>query len=566
MARILSGKQPYILAIDALFPPMQSILERLINYTIAKGYARWVIDLIPEEKQIWEYPTRVLLHNVFGETEDWHNKFYRLAQPEKKFPEYAMAYKLLTCNFAKPKHLSAYLLGKVLASKSIGMIHIIGLPRDTIGLTDAYWKQNYSDVIKPAYRVSYLINPFTFILTTLFSFAWIVSRIRITAKSEQVFFAADYIGDHRDIPLYHEVNEGGPVLLVRRNSSIKVLPHGGLDTFKSCTPDCGWLNPIQAILGIATVCTDAFRLFANFLDREPGLYYQIAALPYRRLMIRALINRYRPKYYWGRDDYNVEHIIRRQELHRAGGISLGIQHGFPVSTTVYPMWRYISFDTYFVAGLAVYEKHLKTTWATDMEVIPIGTFGATREDYEYINLPKPKNIIIFTAMAVGEPELVSFVRDLAETLPTYKIFLQVKFNFVETETGRRFIDACTEGLHNVSHTRESVFNLFRQGRYIFTDPSTLISEALKMRLNCFAIDILSYHKSSILRDFPEICVSSGVDAGNRIKEIESGERQYPRESFAGLSDLSDTPIFDVIRREVGLPYPGQATGLRNTNV
>ena len=99
--------------------------------------------------------------------------------------------------------------------------------------------------------------------------------------------------------------------------------------------------------------------FRFFYCHEPAHFYGIIALPFRRIILRGFFNKFRPAYFWGRDDYNVEHIIRRQEMHRYGGISLGINHGFPSYANLFPQWRYISFDRYYTFGRAGARKTKK---------------------------------------------------------------------------------------------------------------------------------------------------------------------------------------------------------------
>jgi len=550
--RSLNKKSPYVLAVEPLFPPFRSILEKITDWSLSTGRSHRINDLIPEERALWENPTRTLLYNVFGKTEDWHNRYYRLDQLDRKFPAYSMAYKLLSCNFAKPKHFHVLLLGKTLAKKYAEDIQIFGLQQDTQELYIQYWEKEFDNKIRYSWTPKLIPNIAIFFLVTIFTLAWVISRIRFFKSVRPIFLAADYLEDPRDFLLYQELSDGGEILLNVREPSRKVKCYNELSNFEICNPSDGWFGLLKSLVALKTGALDCIRLFLNCVDRTPGLYFQVAALAYRRLQIRALLNRYLPRFYWGRDDYNVEHILRRQELNKVGGISLGIQHGLPVSAKIYPAWRYVNFDRYYVAGRAIYECCHKNTWAKDMEVIPVGTFGATRDDFAQINIPKPKDIAVFTAMAIGEKNLVQFVRDLAETLPDRKILLQLKGNVAETNSGKEFVSACLDGINNITLAQCSVFELFRKARYIFSDPSTVISEALKMKLMAFAIDVLPYHETSILRDFDGLCYSSGIVAGQRIRDIESGNWKYPREEFFPLTDSSDDTWLDIIRRDVQL--------------
>ncbi|MEE2746453.1 MAG: hypothetical protein VX617_06190 [Pseudomonadota bacterium] len=552
LATVLVGGRPFVVDINPMLPPLLNVLTRIVEWLTLSGRASWVIDLIPQADHLWEYPTRTLMYDVFGQTEQWHNRFYNIGYLDKKFDRYGMCYKQISCNYAKPKHFHILILGMVLEKYDPSIIQLYGLQKDTRELYTQYWKERQLRKSYWTWRPALVLNLFICCVVTSYTLAFIFSRTRGFRKPNHIFRAADYGEDPRDFPLYHELSEGGEVLLVLRNTDQKVECYNELKPYKVCKPDCGWFNPVQACQNLWLTLSHGLKLFRLCSTYEPSFYFQLAALPYRRLVIRSLFNRYRPSYFWGRDDYNVEHILRRQEINLVGGKSYGLQHGFTTSAIIYPMWRYLNFDRYYVAGLASYNYCYKDTWAEDMKVIPIGTFGAKREDYDYIHVNKPKDIIVFTGMGVGDPDLVKFIRDLAVSLPDRNVLLQVKHNFIKTTTGALFIESCIKGIPNILTTKDSVFKLFRKGKYIFSDPSTVISEALKMGLMAFTIDVIKYQRSSIFRQFEGMCMSNGSEAGAKIRDIEAQRWPYPRIEFGALSDLSETVFFDVIRVDVGL--------------
>jgi hypothetical protein len=551
----LLGRNPVVLAVDPLFPPFRRFLEPLVNRTIAKGRARWIIDLCPDQQHLWEYPTRTFLFDVFGQTEAWHNKYYSLNTAEQTIPDYAMAYKHVTCNHARFWHYRILLLGPALDAHAGKPTKVTGLPGDAVGMMQAYWGERFDNVLKPLPSPRWPINTVVTILIMVYALAWIIFRTRpIAPKPEEFFFGADYYEDVRDFRLYHEVADGGPLLLVLRHPKRQhTEPHDELKPYKNVSSRDGRYGPLGAVCAMAMVVMDGARLLRHFGGRQTALYYRVATLPFRRAVLRAFFNRFHLKFYWGRDDYNEEHILRRQELHRVGGRSFGINHGYSHYANFYPAWRYISFDRFYAFGMAQYNRYMKETWAKDMVVVPAGSFGASREDYARRLETKPRDIAVFVSSFILDEKMTPFVRALGEAFPERTIWLQVKSFFVDRPCGQKFLVACQNGLTNVKHTREPVFDMFPKASYTFSDPSTVIVEALQFGCMSFMADVSRYHKDSLHREFPGLCVTSGEEAVIRIRSIEDGTWQYPRDSYGELIDLSGRVFFDIIREDIGLP-------------
>lgn len=556
----LLGRKPYVLMVDPIFPPLRRSLQSLAERMANAGRAGWIVELCPELQHLWDYHSRIFYHDIFSETEDWQNDYYGFEEVERTVPNYAYGYKHNTCNYTKKMHIPFLMAHSAL--KSNEKAKVIGLPEDSVKALENYWKQSFQPAVKAQWRPVRLINFFIFVLVLGYSLAWVLSRLRpFSGPPEKIFFAADYIEDPRDMRLYQEVAEGGTVLLVVRNATKPLESHEELNDFLRCKPTDGRFTLMGMLQAMGFVLGDGLRLFWRLGDRPTALYYQVAAMPFRKAVLRAFFNRYHPQYFWGRDDYNVEHIFRREELHRVKGVSLGKQHSYSCYTNSYPMWRYISFDKYYVFGRAVYERYLKDTWVDDMDIISVGSFGATREDYAKRLLPRPKNILVMTSALAGVQEVVDIVRGLAAAFPDKKILLQMKKGFMDGILDQKFFNDCSKGLANVSPIHGKLYDIFTQASYAFSDPSSVIAEALEFGLSSFLIDILKEQKSCLYREFPGISVTSPEEAVERIRSIESGEWRYPREEYGELLDLSGKNYFDYIREDVGLPAKEKPTPL-----
>ena len=551
----LRRKQVFVLGVDPLFPPLNRLISAVVDRTVRAGRARYALELCPEFEHVIEHPATIYLYNIFEETEDWLNQYYGFQDADRADRGYAMAYKQITCNYTRLKYLPVLLLESIIDRLPPEKVKIVGLLPDTLQLFGVYFGRDIASAVRLTRAPKALVNSCQAILMTVYALTWVVWHTRrLSGNPESVFFTADYIADQRDFRLYHEVAEGGNVLLVVRNfQNLENLgEHEELNRYTFCRPKDGYFTVAGALAAARFVIRDGVHLFQNFRTCEPPHFFKIATLPYRRAVLRAFFTRFHPKYFWGRDDYNVEHILRRQELNRIGGKSYGINHGWPAMAIIQPMWRYISYDRYYVFGRAIYDTHWKDTWAVD-DLIPVGTFGATREDYAGINKPKPKNILIFTSVFAGNDKIIKIVRALGEAFPDRKIIFSIKQKVKEIASTRRVLEASMEGLPNVVDVSENLFALFRQAQYAFSDASTTVIEALQFGVTSFFIDVSDKHRACYYRRYPDLCVSSPEEAVERIRAIESGEWAYPRESFGDLVDLSGRVFFDVVRKDVGLP-------------
>jgi hypothetical protein len=551
---VISGRKPVVLAIEPWFPPFTQMIDKLVSRLIASGRSCEIISLCPDETQLWNYPLRTLLYNVFGRTEVWHNCYFHYDEATDSSADYGFSYKHLTCNFMKIRHFQVLLLGRALDADTAEKIVVHGLPPETVGLMNAYWQNRFFSRLKPMEAPRRIVNALIAIGILMASTIWILFRLRVFAPSPRLVFAmADCIGDSRDLQLYRAFQEGGDVVLVARNKAIGP-GHAEIESGFECVERGQGIVPFLEWPGyMAMLVRDLIHLLQTFGDRVPAHFYKVAVLPFYRARYRALFRRFQPQFFWGRDDYNEDHLIRRQELQQFGGLSLGVIHGWPSYANLFPMWRYISFDTYFVFGRALHERYTHDTWAKDMAVIPAGSFGASREAYQLVTFKRPKDIVIMASVFIGEPLMVSFIRDLAQAFPERKVFLQIKSTFINKSEGRIFVARCQRELSNVILCSDPLYAMFTKGRYAFSDPSTAVVEALQFGQMAFCIDVLKHHDTCIYREFPGLCVTSGAEAVERIIKIESGEWAYDRNEYSDLVDLSGRPFIDYVREAVGLP-------------
>jgi len=154
---------------------------------------------------------------------------------------------------------------------------------------------------------------------------------------------------------------------------------------------------------------------------------------------------------------------------------------------------------------------------------------------------------------IMEPGLVELVRTIAEAFPERTVYLQAKITFTDNEAGKAFVRACTTGLANVVLATDSIYSLFGKARYAFSDPSTAAVEAPQFGVYGFATDVSPARTPSMLLKIPQFCVTSGMQAVQRIRDLEADRWHYPIDDIGRFIDLSGQVFCDRVREDLGLP-------------
>ncbi|RAU23564.1 hypothetical protein CU669_00200 [Paramagnetospirillum kuznetsovii] len=545
---LIRGETPEILAVAPLLPWLRAPLDRLAAWAKASGRARDAGRLAPGVAEL--KGSLLHYHDVFGRAESWHDAHFRFDAAEARLGALAMAYKHATCNDVV-RHFRAVLILDAIARAQGCAPRVDGADPDLLGLFAAFAGLPVDG--QPVRAPRRLINAVTALMVMAYCLGWMARRIRLAPPpAEAVFLAADFLKDPRDYGIYDDAAEGGTVLLVMRNRDFSTAEIPELAPYATAHSDEGWLGVGAALSSLGGVAAELWRLWRFAGSRSPTHFGRLATLPHKRLKYRALFARFRPAFFFGRDDYNTDHILRRQELVRLGGRSLGVNHSIPNVACIQPMWRYISFDTYYVFGRWVYETFYKSTWAADMEVRAVGSFGFTRDMHRRFREAgsRPKDVVVFTDNSAGLATTLALVRGLAEALPDRDILLQVRG--LRQEANRAFVAACTEGLGHVRYCPVPAYELLPLAGYAVSDASAVVVEAIQAGLVTYFMDMMPVHPSCMFRPFPDLVVTSAAQVAERIRAHEDGTHPYPREKFGGLVDLTGRVYLDEIRKDLGL--------------
>ena len=407
-------------------------------------------------------------------------------------------------------------------------------------------------------RLNRLVNAGLALATTVYGLAWSLGRTRAAPPPpEPVLLASDYISPHHIRFLEEIVDDPADVLVIFRSPA--QLRERGADAakpFQTSVYNSGWLRPAQIPAALGLLLRDGWRLFRHLGHWDPRLFRAVAALPHKRVVVRALLERHAIRHFLGRDDYNVEHILRSQEMRRRGGLSMGMAHGLPVPEIVSPQWSYLDFDVYFTFGRDLYDRHYHQTWAPGLRIRPIGSHGMTLAQTARLGDPRPGNILFLISIAPYGARLIAEMIKVALAFPDVTVFVKMKPSRKRDGLGAELVRLCAEGPDNLVETEENTYDLMLKSRYALTDnTSTVTIETIQYGLPTYVFEFedVADEADTYYRLFPQITLSSGEEAVARIRALESGQAAYPFADLAGLVDQSGIDPRDQIRDELGLP-------------
>ena len=551
-------KRPfYLLGCNPVFPAFKGQLERIARWLYRSGRAGDAIEEhLSHLNPFRVYDRRFFFHEAFKRIEPWQDDYYDLSTSNGLPEPYGYAYKLVVTNYNFRRLFEIYSLKGLADEFDGGEYQVFGAPLDTLEMCDAYFNDVYAAKIhRPISPPRLIINSVISLFLCLWVSAWLFSRARLKVVSKSYFFAADNLGDYRDMILYDQMREGGPVLIVHRTE----LPEERLNydeaAFDATTLSRGRV-PIKKLWScLALSIVDAWQIWRKCSHLIPSLYYPLGTMALKRLKYRLFFQTYRPKYFWGRDDYNVEHILRRDELSRIDGVSLGISHAVITNfCALIPMWRYISFDKYYTFGVPLCQPYLDR-WPSDMELRSAGMFGISREDM-LEDWTSGKGILIASRVAWDEPELKRFVQIVADAFPDTMVSLQFKPGYLTDDQIQEHFEEWRGGRQNVIFRTEPIYDLIRETKYFISDVSTVLGEAMQLGVITFFADVIDM-EYSVYREFPGLSIKTAEDMVSNIRSLETGEKIYPHEDYICRMGLDHGKnVYDFVRDDVGLPALG----------
>lgn len=559
----LRRRKLVILDIESFSPVTRTPLEKLGRMLFRFGIAQdpdatLSAEEIRQSKSWWgSYP------DMFMRLEPQVEEYYGFGKIDDTLSEsYAMACKHGLCKQADRAFQQVTRLRFFERRQREPVCRIVGIPLDTLSFYRGYFSNDRSDCQVDPVAPSPMLNTLT---ALVIGFYIIFKALKLTTfRSEaprKKFLGADYIGDRKYIRLLGEL-AGLPdrLMLVYRNIHQKLMPHE-IENREGRSGEYVEDGQIPILLLPAVLMenlVDLVHIYRLSLFLPNGAATEMMKLPRWRMVFRTFFIKYRFEYFFSRDDYNAEHIIRTDELRRVGTPSLGINHGIPVPETLNPIWRYVDFDAYYVFGDYFYQNYYAPTWGRTMRVKSVGSFGMPTKDLARLDDQRPTDIVVFISTMPGAAVLIDWASEIARHFPNRTVYIKHK------RSNERYQEEASsiERPPNLVETNENALELLFKVRYALSTPnSTVVVEMVQFDVATFVWDANEELCLSYYREFPDLCVKSARKFIERIESIEAGSWRYPREEYEGLAPDTRTPIVDAIRDDLGLTKSNETADL-----
>jgi hypothetical protein len=398
--------------------------------------------------------------------------------------------------------------------------------------------------------IPHVINMYVALANLLIGYSWIVRRLRPTVKAEQYLIAVDAVSNvERDLLLGANV-EPSAALVVHRNSRTAAALGEAFKGYKTCLPRDARVEFRTGARILFSLTRDIVLLWLHYAKRDPALFGRFVMLAVKRAMFSAFFSRYQPRFFWCRDDYSMDHIVRNVELRRIGGRSIGVAHGLPIDT-YNANWREIDCDIYYGFGSHLYENFYKDVWPSHMAVKAVGSLRLTPQLRARMSADRPKDIVFFPIVHPAAGQILDEVFEIARVLNDRRVYIKFKPNRAATDIAE-FEAAKNRAPANVEFIDPafSPYELLLRTSYCIASGSTLAAESVQFGAKTFVFDIGNAFENFYFRNFAELTVRNAREVVARIHAIESGERDYDFSSLQSFVHQSKTDIYEVVKRDI----------------
>ncbi len=536
------GHEIALVAVRPVFPPARRMLLWVANRWISRARVCWAIDYVPELNRDWRWDRNLYFRNAYGKYESWQDSYFGLPRPDGETDAYEYAFNHLTANHVYDKAIEIYVMEAL--DRNLAGRHVvkIGMTHDTAALYAARFQTPVPCLCRRLRIVDLGLNVVISIIIILTTAIWMIRRLRLQVRPENVFCIVDRLGNRQEEFLIDALRDGGEIVSFNRSPA----PVSG----REISWGEGSLNPMGFVAGLLEMIGHVWRLWRRHGALTARHFYIVAGLPRKALLWRCLFNVYRPEHFFGRDEYNSDHILRGRELARIGAVSHGISGAvYSAYTDVAPNSRYVAFDHIYVAGTKVI---ISDRWRKEMKIHPVGSWGFRADRFDAVG-PPGDDILISIRIAFENEEMIRITHAIATAFPDRNVILQMKpITFLTAAELERLVELYRGDHPNIVLSDESIYDLVERAKFHISDISTLVAESIHRGAYCFVADVLG-HETCCYRDFPGLCVGNAAEAVSRLRDIEDGVADYPRDTYMTLLGLpAATNPFDVFRENVGL--------------
>jgi hypothetical protein len=486
------------------------------------------------------------LTDVFAVSEDWMNEMFNMQKKGYYGNSIRHIISSRTYNLYE-RCIDLFHLSKIVSKPRLNRLYkSFFLFRYNIGT-----KKNHYESI-----TTYFLNFFLLLISYAHFLYWLVSHIKIFYIRENYRFAADYLGGSRDIKFWNYLNpKKEKTLIVVRDEYTKNQFGYLINDYKVVYDDDGVFGFYLAIKYFFIFIKDSLTLYIENINIPPDYFRQICFLPYKKIKYKAFFNKFNCKFFWGRDDYNYQHIIRSQELRKNGGVSIGCNHGIESINSLSHILRQLDFDYYYTHGIFQYLNTYKKYWPKNMVVKGIGSFFSNPYQHQKIKESVGKNVAIIIAPSFHQDLIFKTVLKLSSSFPNLIFWISTKDKH-RHQSGDFSLEYqnLLKANKNIKENTKDVYDLIRDCKYIFSESSTLLAEAVyfeKVAL-CYDPEPKKF-KYLYYRNFPELVFNDVDEVILRITETQNKSESYyeDRNLIELISKTKDHP-WNIIKKDMML--------------
>lgn len=435
---------------------------------------------------------------------------------------------------------------------SAGSWKLYGAPQHLALMTNTYKSPEASPPRTSGSVLANFVNVLNGIYFAAGGLVWLTRRISLAPVTpEYPRLAADRVSTSDMYMFGQVIDDAHDLLIVDRNPALAAHFQDSSGRYGTCLKEDTKISLFSMIGLGGRLIRDITAIWRRTSHVDPNLFSRFAMLAAKRAMFAAFFNRYRPKYFWGRDDYSMDHTVRSQELRKIGGVALGINHGLPYDTHM-PQWREIDFDIYYSFGSHLYDSVYKEFWPDNMIVKPVGAIHMKREYRDRLSNKRPKDIAFFPIAYGRFEESMGEAFKVAAHFKDRQLFIKLKSGR-GSEFQRRYQDLMRDAPGNVvTYDDTDPYELLLNVSYSIAY-TTLVAESLQFGVMTFNLDNDPDFRWQYYRNFEDLTVPDGATIIERIEAIEAGKETYDFDRYGDLIELHGPDVFDVIRQDIGLP-------------
>ncbi|MBT4933419.1 MAG: hypothetical protein HOL66_01545 [Rhodospirillaceae bacterium] len=417
------------------------------------------------------------------------------------------------------------------------------------------FKGNGGRLLRPLYNI---LNGLGILVAAL---GWLALRTRPTpALLQKYHLAVDIISLRFERELLKNLTDDpSEALLVYRTEATRQNFKRNFQEYSGCVLGDARTDVARFAKLSAALVGDMWRLWKTTSSVEPGLFGRYCTLVGKRAMFAAFFQRHQPRFFFGRDDYSIDHIIRNQELRKVGGTSIGMMHGIPTNTYI-SEWNEVDFDIYLVMGWHLYEKFYRDMWPSHMKVVATGCFRMTPEYFARRHQTRPDDIAYFPIVHRNSDFLMAETFRVAEHFSDRTVYVKMKAGRGDVEQ-QRFERQVEQAPANVVIYEDVVaYDLLLKISYALGAGTTVSAEAVCFGVKSFVFDADPKFKKYYFRNFPEIIVETADDVIQKIEDIEAGRATYNFDGLDEMIAMPDQDFFSVMRHTIETYTDDSQTG------